>query len=281
MSCTGKHSGLTIDKCFHFGGYTGHRSAKGVDARTYRTYTGPRSALTALRRRAGALLAYNEADVAQRDRYWKKLKLYGVSGNRVKPRDVWGRSKREHKENAARYLGFFYRAKAAKAAYNHQQLINNAMGAGAGVSSTPITSPTRKVFSSRADLGPRVSGALDERRDALPQEDFRDVREEAGEAADAYEETDRIACEDAGMQWLAGTRECVAFDVTDEEEEMVPEDELPQVTDQEEADLADEDLEAVDPLGLLPAFYTRYRTPIWLVTLGVTGYFIYRFYERK
>ena len=64
MTCKGKISGLTIDKCFYEGGWVGHDGAKGVDRRTYRTYTGPASKLTALRKRAGDLLAMNQAAVA-------------------------------------------------------------------------------------------------------------------------------------------------------------------------------------------------------------------------
>lgn len=142
MKCKNIHSddALRIDKCYYFGGYSGHKGASGVGKRTFRVYTGPKSAYYVLRQHEASLRSWiaDEEDRMRdiwdsmgRRRYYKK----GKSGaNRFNvPFDCMGECKRGQKELGARYIGHSFRRLKAKKALELQKSLNDALQAGGGV----------------------------------------------------------------------------------------------------------------------------------------------------
>ena len=149
MPCESIHSNdaLEIEKCYFFGGYQGHRGANGVAKRTFRVYTGPKSAYLSLRQHEASLRSWIAEEEARMSGLWGQLLNYGKSGDRIHPRgSVMGSTRRKHKEKAARYAGYSYRRKEAKKALELQKSLNDALGSGAGlvtphVLATPMAIP--------------------------------------------------------------------------------------------------------------------------------------------
>ena len=136
---------MELDKCYFFGGYSGHKDAPGVAKRTFRVYTGPASAYTSLKSHEMSLAQWIEGEEATMATLWSQLASGGKSGNRIQPRDsLWFAARREHKEKAARFIGHSYRRQQALKAYNRQKTINDAMqsaGATLILRTLPITIP--------------------------------------------------------------------------------------------------------------------------------------------
>jgi hypothetical protein len=139
MQCKSIHSNdaLEIEKCYFFGGYQGHRGANGVSKRTFRVYTGPKSAYYVLRQHEASLRSWIADEEARMSNLWDKMRYSGKSDDRIQPK-AWGagnsgKSKREHKERAARYIGHSYRRKEAKKALELQKTLNDVLQAGAGI----------------------------------------------------------------------------------------------------------------------------------------------------
>lgn len=131
---------MELDKCYFFGGYSGHKDAPGVAKRTFRVYTGPASAYTSLKSHEMSLAQWIEGEEAAMATLWSQLAHYGKSGDRIQPRgSVWGQTRRGHKEKAARFIGRSYRRQQALKAYNRQKTINDAMqSAGATLVLKPL-----------------------------------------------------------------------------------------------------------------------------------------------
>tara|TARA_B100001778_G_scaffold229562_1_gene190944 strand:+ start:2169 stop:2948 length:780 start_codon:yes stop_codon:yes gene_type:complete len=122
---------MELDKCYFFGGYSGHKDAPGVAKRTFRVYTGPASAYANLIEHQMSLAQWITEEEASMATLWSQLATYGKSGDRIQPRgSVWGQTRREHKEKAARFVGKSYRRARALEAYNRQKTINAAMQSG-------------------------------------------------------------------------------------------------------------------------------------------------------
>ena len=192
MKCKNIHSddALRIEKCYFFGGYNGHSGASGVSKRTFRVYTGPKSAYYVLRQHEASLrswIADEEArmrdiwDSMGRRRYYKK----GKSGaNRFNvPFDCMGECKRGQKELGARYIGHSFRRLKAKKALELQKSLNDALQAGGGVPQIfiqPMLIDPGSYTPSVQHSDPRVAGTVSpeyqpwrESLDILP-DDVRD-----------------------------------------------------------------------------------------------------------
>ncbi len=167
---------MELKKCYQFGGYSGHRGASGTAGRTFRVYTGPVSSLGALRAHEKAMKDWIDVQEGTQSSAWSTLRNYGKSSDRIQPRgSVWGETRRNHKEQAARYVGRSYRLARADEAYEEQKALNDALAEGAGISTLKLApilitpSPTGTASPSGTapggikvlpGLGPFVSGVV-------------------------------------------------------------------------------------------------------------------------
>jgi len=166
MQCKSIHSddALEIEKCYFFGGYSGHKGARGVNKRTFRVYTGPKSAYYVLRQHEASLRSWIADEENRMSNLWASMKNDGKPDpNRMYPL-AWGmgndRSERiRHKERAARYAGYSYRRKEAKKALELQKSLNDALGSGAGLSTGFTLAPMliQPTLGVQRDVGRRPS----------------------------------------------------------------------------------------------------------------------------